>query len=105
MGLENGNRPAGASFVAAALVFLATIGIAPAGSEADRAAAAQRVYRSLARASGEGRRPPVLEVRSESDRARGGDPRRVAWYDPASDKIGIDDKVLQMCAGMPGRRG
>ena len=77
---------------------------APGESESNSSAGAQRIYRSLARASGEGRRPPLLEVRSESDRARGGDPRRVAWYDPASDKIGIDDKVLQMCASMHGRR-
>lgn len=76
---------------------------AGAGSPS-QAELAERIYRTLARAAGDSRQPPFLEIRSEAERSRGENGRRVAWYDPGSNRIGIDEKVLQLCAAMGSRR-
>jgi tetratricopeptide (TPR) repeat protein len=69
----------------------------------DGAEAANRIYQALVLASGDSRQAPPLEIRTDADRARMRDGRRVAWFDPRANKIGIDEKVLQICSGMQGR--
>ncbi len=69
----------------------------------DPAESANRIYRALVLASGDGRQAPVLEIRTDTERARTRDGRRVAWYDPRANRIGIDETVLRLCAAMQGR--
>jgi tetratricopeptide (TPR) repeat protein len=87
--------------LAAGCIFLAAH--AAAGeSAAERSARAQKIYQTLARASGDSRTPPRLDIRADPGTAGAEDGRRVAWYDPRGGSIGIDDKVLRLCGSLDG---
>lgn len=59
-----------------------------------------KIYRQLARVSGEFRQPPALQVVPE---VRSADGRRVAWYDPGARTIGIEAKTVHLCQSMGSR--
>src|SRR6516165_945531 len=80
----------------AILLSVSTIAAA-AGPDADDAAA---IYSRLARVSGDGRRPPQLQVAPDG---RSPDGRRVAWYDPGTRTIGIEAKTVRLCQSMGAR--
>jgi len=61
---------------------------------------AQAIYKRLARVTGDGRRPPPLEVIPDERRSQ---QKQAAWFDTNAGTIGMDEKTIRLCQSMSGR--
>jgi tetratricopeptide (TPR) repeat protein len=62
---------------------------------------AEEIYGRLMRVTGDGRRAPPLDVIPDGRRSKD---QSVAWFDPNSGKIGVEEKTIRLCRSF-GDRG